>query len=136
MTVKLEPISSAQTSSPFMTLSEAAKTLPRINGRKMHVSTIFRWCRNGVRGVFLEYGKMGRTIVVTESGLRKFFTGLAEADKIGQATIPTPHKRRPRRACDASRQQDIQEANAVLVRAGIIKPQVVSNKMEGYNAVL
>jgi hypothetical protein len=34
-------------------LSEAPAIMPRIGGKRPHKSTIWRWCRKGIRGINL-----------------------------------------------------------------------------------
>lgn len=111
-----------ESTSGFMTLAEAARSLPRLRGKRVHTSTIFRWCKRGVKGVFLKYGKIGRTIVVSPSDLQTFFTALAEADSADQPNTTASRKRRPRRTTSATRQREIEAANEVLIKAGILKP--------------
>lgn len=109
----------------YLTLSEAAKRLPRMNGRRVNTSTLWRWCRRGVRGIHLEYRKIGRSIVVREVDMDRFFSELAKTDKALQ-TAPPVERKRSRRTKSAARQQAIQEANDVLLRAGILKPQSIT----------
>ena len=105
----------------YLTLAEVTKTLPRVNGQKVHTSTIWRWCRKGVHGVYLKYGKIGRRIMVTESDLHTFFTALAEVDKTSPVPNTVARKRKPRRRTNsAARQREIESANDVLRRAGIL----------------
>jgi hypothetical protein len=107
----------------YFTLSEGTKRLPRVNGRKVHPSTLWRWCRRGCNGVHLKYLRAGRSIMVTEEYLHQFFTELAAADAAVQTTTTAVRKRKPRRRNNsAARQRQIDEANEVLVRAGILKP--------------
>ena len=108
--------------SGLMTLAEASKAIPRIRGKRVHPSTIFRWCKRGVRGVYLKYAKIGRTIAVNPSDLQTFFTALAEADSADQPNTTAIRKRRPRRTTSATRQREIDKANEVLIKAGILKP--------------
>ena len=49
-------------SETVVSLAEAAKTLPQIDGRRIHVSTLWRWARRGVRGVQLEYVRLGHRV--------------------------------------------------------------------------
>lgn len=104
--------------SDLLTLSQAAKQLPRVNGRKVHTSTLWRWCRRGCKGVKLQYYRIGRTIMTTETALQQFFTTLAEVD----AEQMDSHNYRPRskRRRPGNRQASIDEANAVLRNAGIL----------------
>ncbi|MCE5327856.1 MAG: DUF1580 domain-containing protein [Planctomycetaceae bacterium] len=62
-------------------LSEAARVLPRINGKKPSISTLWRWCRIGLRGVRLEYVKVGRNIATSLPALNRFFVELAKAEE-------------------------------------------------------
>lgn len=107
----------------LMTLSEAAKSLPRINGRKIAVSTLWRWARRGLRGVHLEYLRIGRTITTSSEALHRFFTALAEIDAMqSQSSGYKSARLKNRHSSDKARQRAIEEANAILVRAGITQP--------------
>jgi hypothetical protein len=56
-----------------VTLTQAAKLLPRLRGdRKVHVSTLHRWIKRGVRGVRLESAKIGRTCVTSREAIQRF----------------------------------------------------------------
>ena len=68
-------------SEQLITLTEAAKLLPRVNGRKPAVCTLWRWCRKGLRGQFLAYVRVGRRICTTRQAMLRFFTDLAEIDE-------------------------------------------------------
>ncbi len=55
----------------LITLTEATKALPTVNGKRPAICTLWRWCRKGLRGVFLaEYVRVGR-----ETRLRRGFGG-------------------------------------------------------------
>jgi hypothetical protein len=112
----------------LITLTEAAKRLPRLDGKKVSVCTLWRWCRVGLRGVFLEYVRVGRTICTTREAMLRFFSRLADLDE-----HPSPdksiksHPRLPRHflsrkrspITSRQRQRALAEADAVLERAGI-----------------
>ena len=103
----------------YISLTEVGKLIPRINGHRVHPSTVFRWTR-GLRGVFLEHWRVGRKIVTTETAVHKFFTELA---KVGSAQVQQSHFKHPkpkRRQTPEYRQKSIDEAAAVLRRAKII----------------
>lgn len=104
----------------FMTLTEATKRLPRFNGKRVHPSTAFRWTKKGIGGIFLQHWKVGRKIVTTEAALSKFFSELAQAETAVQQTAATRTRKPRHRTSSATRQREIDAANAVLVRAGII----------------
>jgi len=42
------------TDEDLITLTEAAKCLPKVNGKKPAVCTLWRWCRRGLRGISLD----------------------------------------------------------------------------------
>lgn len=105
--------------STYLTLPQVARHL-EAGGRKPSTCTIWRWCRKGCNGVTLKYSKFGREIRVTESDLAEFGRKLAAADKPldTPAATATP-KPKPRTA--ARRQRDIEAAEAVLKREGVLK---------------
>ena len=105
----------------LITLQEASRLLPRVNGKRINLSTLWRWCRKGLRGVNLEYLRVGSKIVTTHEAMQRFFTVLAQADKTGQTSSTANRKHRPRPTNSAARQQALAEANTILVRAGILK---------------
>ncbi|MEJ5260936.1 MAG: helix-turn-helix domain-containing protein [Anaerohalosphaeraceae bacterium] len=104
----------------YLTLPEAAKRLPRTNGRRIHSSTLWRWCRKGCRGIKLDYTRVGRTIMVTEEGLNRFFSELAKADEPSGSPNFKSSRRRRRRPRSAQRQRAIQESEAILRKAKIL----------------
>ncbi len=64
----------------LLSLSQATKVLPAINGRRPHISTLWRWARVGVNGVKLEYVRLGRRIFTSREALWRFAQSLADAD--------------------------------------------------------
>jgi len=106
----------------LVTLTEAAALLPKVGGKKIHVSTIWRWCKNGLRGVALEYMRCGAKIVTSETAMLRFFAALAQHDERRPRSSgykPTCLKNKPR--AEAARQREIENATAILVRAKIIQ---------------
>ena len=64
----------------LLTLSEAAHSVPVIDGKRPHPSTIFRWIRDGVRGgVRLEHVRVGGRICTTREALERFMHEAAMA---------------------------------------------------------
>ena len=121
-TVLHENCCSNEISCGFLTLSQAAKRLPHGHGRRLHVSTLWRWCRKGHHGVYLQYVRVGRAIMVSEVMLNRFFVALAEADRVEPHPQVIGTKKKNHRTNSAARQRSLDEANAILVRAGIIQP--------------
>jgi len=64
------------TTAEFMTLAEAAKSLPG----KPHVSTLHRWARRGVGGVRLQTWRVGRRTFTTDEAVAEFLAGLNLSD--------------------------------------------------------
>ena len=104
--------------SQFLTLTEAAALLGR-GGKRPSTCTIWRWCRRGCRGVFMEYIRMGREIRVTEEALLDFGQRLAQADRV-LTTAPTPAQTERART-DAQRDKAVAEARENLRKRGCIK---------------
>jgi len=101
-----------------LSLTEATKVLPRLNGKRPSISTLWRWCRKGLRGVRLEYIRLGRSIATSEEALNRFFEALAEADEVPVENRPAASAR-PQRANPSRRQASLDAADKVLERAGI-----------------
>jgi len=107
-------------SEQLITLTEAAKLLPRVNGKKPAVCTLWRWCRKGLRGQFLAYVRVGRRICTSRQAMLRFFTDLAEIDEQqSPAGFPksTSLKRRP--ITSRERQRALAEADRNLEEVGI-----------------
>jgi len=100
----------------LITLTEATKLLPEVDGKKPAVCTLWRWCRKGLRGMFLEYVRVGRKICTTREALLRFFTDLAELDE--QPPPPPPLSTRTP-VTSRQRQRALAEADAILQEAGI-----------------
>jgi len=98
-------------------LTEAAKWCPPIDGRRPHVSTLWRWCRKGLRGVQLEYVRLGHRVCTSKEALTRFAQRLVERDHDCSRLDP-PLSPPPTRPSDQRRQRDIQRAEARLREAG------------------
>jgi hypothetical protein len=68
----------------LITLVEATKILPRVAGKRINVSTLWRWAKKGLRGCNLEYVRVGQKIATSSEALNRFFVLLADADKAKQ----------------------------------------------------
>lgn len=106
------------TISDLITLTEAAQRLPHRSGNKIHVSTLWRWCHDGLKGVTLRYVRVGRRIMVTEQWLHQFFVEMVLADQAKRAQPKSRKRRQPR--TNSTREKALEEANAILKRAGIL----------------
>ncbi|MCW5756717.1 MAG: DUF1580 domain-containing protein [Phycisphaeraceae bacterium] len=80
------------------TLTGATQLLPKVNGRHLHASAIWRWCRKGVRGVHLDHVRIGGRIFTSAEALNRFANALAEVDLATPtaplAPLPPVHKSR------------------------------------------
>ncbi len=65
----------------YLSLSQAAKAVPAIDGKRPSISTIYRWMTQGVRGVTLEHRRIGRRVVTTAAALEEFFKKTAESPR-------------------------------------------------------
>ena len=104
----------------LITLSDATKLLPKVNGKRPAICTLWRWCRKGLRGQFLDYVRVGRQICTTREALLRFFTNLAEIDERvepGRYAKPPFVKGKP--VTSRVRQRALAEADAILQEAGI-----------------
>jgi len=106
------------TNETIVSLTEATKILPKVNGRRPAITTLWRWCRKGLRGVSLEYIRIGRNIATSREALNRFFVALAEQD---ERPAETPQRRQPQPLVTTSRdrQRSLAEADRILERAGI-----------------
>lgn len=60
-----------------LSLADACSRLPRRNGRKLHVSTLYRWAQRGIKGVRLETGMLGGARVTSLEALQRFMERLS-----------------------------------------------------------
>lgn len=101
----------------LLTLTEATKVLPRMNGKRASICTLWRWCRKGLRGVSLDYVRVGRRIATSRESLNRFFNALAAADAPLVTAPPVP---RPwPRVTSKSRQRAIEEAERRCIEMGV-----------------
>ena len=109
-----------------LSLTEATKILPALGGRRLHPSSVWRWARKGVRGVRLEYARLGHRVVTTREALARFAARLAEADtvaadeaaqleRLAACQVVTPKSRTQKQ-----RERDIETARRECAAAGII----------------
>ncbi len=74
----------------------------RRRGKKLHVSTLFRWASRGCRGVKLETTRVGGTLCSSKDALQRFFDRLSALDSRGASEAVSPYRRESaiRRAAD------------------------------------
>jgi len=64
----------------LLTMKEAAKRLPTVNGKPVHPSAIWRWCRKGIKGISLEYMILGGRYLTTMDAIEIFCNKLARRE--------------------------------------------------------
>jgi hypothetical protein len=93
----------------LLTLPEAARTLPRLDGKRPSCTTIWRWCTKGVGPdrIRLEHIRMGRRVATTREALGRFMAATADA-ATERLSLPAPaiptrrdQAKAERRAADA-----------------------------------
>ncbi len=100
----------------LLSLGDAAKSLPAIEGRRPHISTLWRWCKKGVRGVRLEYVRLGHRVCTSREALSRFAQRLAEVDdKPGPGYVGS---RGSRRRSINDRKRAVERAERRLDAAG------------------
>lgn len=99
----------------IVTFAEAAARLPRVNGRRAHTSTVWRWSRKGVKGVRLECRRLGGRFVTSLEALDRFGKALAEIEPPEQPAPSTS-----KHPTDRQRERAVAEAKATLRDAGIL----------------
>ncbi len=100
----------------ILSLAEAARFLPRVNGKRPCTSTLWRWAVKGIRGgIHLEFGRLGGKVITSPRALNEFVAALAKAGPPPSATIP----QRPRPPSGARRAAAVDAAEKTLASAGI-----------------
>ena len=75
---------------------------PRPNGKRIHVSAVYRWTKRGVRGVRLESIRVGGTTYTSREALQRFAETNSAAARAPEP--PLPPAQRIRRAETAHRE--------------------------------
>lgn len=110
-------------SETVVSLTEAAKALPSIDGRRIHVSTLWRWARKGVRGVQLEYIRLGHRVCTSVEAVQRFAEALARSD-VDRAAPMLRHQegattRRMKKRTPAQFQRDVASAENEIKKRGL-----------------
>jgi len=77
----------------LVSLSDAPDCLPRRGGRRIHVSTLHRWAREGLRGRRLETVKIGAITFTSREALVRFSTPPEQPER----PAPSARQRRAER---------------------------------------
>lgn len=93
-----------------LSLSDAARWLPPVNGRRPHTATIWRWASKGINGIRLETARIGRRVITSAEALQRFTSALAERPTIESKAPPSP----------ALRTRSMRDAERRLVADGVL----------------
>ncbi len=107
--------------SDLINLTEATKRVPRNSGKRPNTSTIWRWCRRGIKSrngnrITLAHVRVGGRIYTSDAALTDFFHAVAESDLDYFQREPLPQ---PIRASSKQRLRQIEQARKTLEAAGI-----------------
>ena len=89
----------------------------RRKGRKIHLTTIYRWASTGCRGVVLESTLCGATRCTSREALNRFFERLTEVRRLG-AGATSSTKPEPVRRSSAQCLRDSERAGRILEESG------------------
>lgn len=64
-------------------ISQVPERLPSRRGKKVHISTIFRWASNGVGGVRLRTVRIGGARYTSDEELHQFIAQVSSARRLG-----------------------------------------------------
>lgn len=79
------------TNEKVISLTEGTAILPRRRGaKKPHVSTLYRWAKRGVKGVFLETIQVGGTLCTSLEALQRFCNRLSHSPAAGLDRTENP----------------------------------------------
>jgi hypothetical protein len=101
-----------------LSFSEAARALPRVNGKRVSTVTVWRWAAKGIRGIKLETRRLGRRYVTSKAALDSFCKQLAELPREPKpASVTQPANARHL----ARREKEIEQSKDRLRRAGVLQ---------------
>ena len=73
------------TKETLIPLREVPRRLPiRVNGKRLHISAVYRWVTRGIGGVRLETTKIGGTTYCSEEALQRFADRQANPSQTAQ----------------------------------------------------
>ena len=108
------------TNETILSFSEAAARLPRVNGKRIHPSSLWRWARKGVRGVRLETRLLGGRLVTSLEALERFTTRLADIYPPERPSRSPSHRKA---RSSAKRRRGVEQAFQDLEKHGITRSE-------------
>ncbi|HKQ48567.1 MAG TPA: DUF1580 domain-containing protein [Phycisphaerae bacterium] len=79
----------------------------RPNGKRLHISAVYRWTLRGVKGIRLETVRIGGTTYTSREAIQRFSERLSGSEQSPQLVNPVSR----------SRQRQLEEANAAVAKA-------------------
>ena len=101
------------TTETLITLRQATRVLPSLDGKRVHISTIWRWIRIGSAGVHLEHCRLGVRLMTSREALGRFMAARTQAD----ARPRKATRKRPRSA--KQRDRAVATARVELKKRGL-----------------
>ena len=103
----------------LLSMSEAAKACPAIDGKRPHSGSIWRWTSKGVRGVQLEHVRVGRRVCTSREALDRFFNALVQTPP--PTLEQSPRSNKPKGRTESEREKAIAAARKRLASRGVIQ---------------
>lgn len=95
------------TQESLMLLRDVPRHLPvRPNGKRLHISAVYRWTMRGVKGVRLETMKLGGSTYTSREALQRFSERLSISPEVRTLERPTSR----------ARQRQLESANSAVMR--------------------
>lgn len=90
-----------------MLLRDVPRQLPvRPNGKRLHISAVYRWTMRGVKGVRLETVKLGGSTYTSREALQRFSERLTGVPEVRTLDRPTSR----------ARLRQLERANSAVMR--------------------
>lgn len=90
-----------------MLLRDVPRQLPvRPNGKRLHISAVYRWTMRGVKGVRLETVKLGGSTYTSREALQRFSERLTGVPEVRTLERPTWR----------ARQRELERAHSAVMR--------------------
>lgn len=86
----------------LLTFADAARTLPAPDGKHPAASTLYRWYRDGYRGVHLECTRVGRALYTSREAVARHRAAMDAADAERLATLADERRARHAQALAAA----------------------------------
>ncbi len=90
------------TTETILTLRDVVRELPTMDGKKPHLSTVWRWMSDGVQGRVLEHVRIGRRICTSREALHRFMNAPTVASN-SPSTVRTRTTKQREAAIEAAR---------------------------------